>query len=75
MPESIEKVRDDIEAVLRRLLSTRDKLLTEPESGKTEHPSYGFIDAKQWYQVIGMHWKHHLMQLEELETIIASKSV
>lgn len=75
MPESIEKVRDDIDAVLRKMLSTRDKLITDPESGKTEHPSYGFIDAKQWYQVIGMHWKHHLMQLDELNTINGTQSV
>lgn len=75
MPESIEKVRDDIDAVMRRMLSTRDKLITDPESGKTEHPSYGFIDAKQWYQIVGMHWKHHLMQLDELDTIIQSQSV
>jgi hypothetical protein len=73
MPESIEKVGADIDAVLKRMLSTRDKLLTDPESGKTEHPSYGFIDAKQWYQVIGMHWKHHLMQLDELDTILFGK--
>jgi hypothetical protein len=75
IPESIEKVKKDIEATMNRLLATRDKLITDPESGKTEHPSYGYIDAKQWYQVIGMHWKHHLMQLDELDTIIQSQSV
>jgi len=73
MPESIEKVRKDVEATMNRLLSTRDKLITDPESGKTEHPSYGFIDAKQWYQVIGMHWKHHLMQLDELDSLLFNR--
>jgi hypothetical protein len=70
MPESIEKVRLDIDATLSRMLATRDKLISVPNSGKTEHPSYGFIDAKQWYQVIGMHWKHHLMQIEELDIVL-----
>lgn len=67
MPESIEKVRSDIDAVRKRMLAVRDKLTTEPESGKMEHPIYGYLDAKQWYQLIGMHWKHHLMQLDELD--------
>jgi hypothetical protein len=67
MPESIEKVQLDIDATLSRMLATRDKLVTVPNSGKIEHPNYGFIDAKQWYQVIGMHWKHHIMQLDELD--------
>lgn len=70
MPESIEKVRSDIEAVRKRMLAVRDKLITEPESGKMEHPIYGYLDAKQWYQLIGMHWKHHLMQLDELDAIL-----
>jgi len=67
MPESIEKVQLDIDATLSRMLATRDKLISVPNSGKIEHPNYGFIDAKQWYQVIGMHWKHHIMQLDELD--------
>ncbi len=75
MPESIEKVRQDIDATINRLLATRDRLITDPDSGKMEHPNYGFIDAKQWYQLIGMHWKHHLMQLDELDTIIKTQSV
>jgi hypothetical protein len=75
MPDSIDKVKKDIEATVNRLLSAREKLITDPESGKTEHPTYGFIDAKQWYQLIGMHWKHHLMQIEELDTIIQSQTV
>jgi hypothetical protein len=74
MPDSIEKVHQDLDTTLSRLRETRDKLLTDPESGKIEHTSYGFIDAKQWYQVIGMHWKHHLMQLEELEAFIKADS-
>ena len=73
MPDNIDKIRDDIEALMRRMLSTRDKLLTDPESGKTEHPNYGFINAKRWYQVIGMHWKHHLMQLDELDSLLFNR--
>ncbi len=75
MPESIEKVLADMDAVRNRMLAVRDKLITDPESGKIEHPNYGFLDAKQWYQLIGMHWKHHLMQLDELDAIIKNPSV
>jgi hypothetical protein len=44
-----------------------ERLATNPESGKLEHPYYGYLDAAQWFQIIGMHWKHHLQQIESLE--------
>jgi hypothetical protein len=73
MPESIANVHSDIESTLNRLLATCNKLITLQESGKIEHPIYGYLDAIQWYQLIGMHWKHHLMQLDELDSLLFNR--
>jgi len=70
MPDSIERVSSDIAIVLDKMKMTMDRLMLNPPSGKLEHPYYGYLDAYQWFQLIGMHWKHHLRQIESLEEII-----
>lgn len=67
MPDSIERVSKDIDNVVNRMNVMMERLATNPESGKLEHPYYGYLDAAQWFQLIGMHWKHHIRQIESIE--------
>lgn len=34
---------------------------------KTEHGGFGWLNAYEWYQLIGMHTQHHFRQKQELE--------
>jgi hypothetical protein len=43
-------------------------------SGKTAHPSLGYLDAGEWLQVIAMHWRHHLRQKARLDGLLAAQS-
>ncbi|AHA09614.1 MULTISPECIES: DinB family protein [Bacillus] len=35
---------------------------------KVEHPGLGYLNAAEWFQLISMHFAHHLRQKERLET-------
>jgi DinB superfamily len=44
-------------------------LFAQNKGGKTQHPAFGFLSAENWYQLVGMHWKHHLRQKNRLDQI------
>jgi hypothetical protein len=38
------------------------KTADQPGRGKQKHPVLGFLNAKEWLQVIDIHLRHHLLQ-------------
>lgn len=45
---------------------------TDPEASnaneyKIAHPRFGYLDAKEWFVLIEMHFRHHLLQLVRLK--------
>ncbi len=42
-----------------------------PQSGQAAHPTLGWLDAQQWFQLIAMHWRHHLRQKARLDALLA----
>ncbi|WP_325167484.1 hypothetical protein [Lederbergia citri] len=34
---------------------------------KVEHGGFGWLNAREWYDLVGMHFRHHLRQKDELE--------
>jgi len=34
---------------------------------KVEHGGFGWLNAREWYDLIGMHFRHHIRQKDELE--------
>jgi hypothetical protein len=39
---------------------------------KTNHPALGMLIAKEWYQLLEMHFRHHLRQKKELDAFLAT---
>lgn len=39
---------------------------------KMQHPSLGPLNAREWYQLIPIHLRHHVLQKERLEAWLAS---
>jgi hypothetical protein len=37
---------------------------------KVKHGGFGWLNAKEWYHLVGMHFRHHLRQKDELESYI-----
>jgi hypothetical protein len=39
-------------------------------NNKVKHGGFGWLNAKEWYNLVGMHFRHHLRQKEELESYL-----
>lgn len=37
---------------------------------KTKHPLFGCLNAKEWYQLVIIHFRHHLKQKEKIENTL-----
>jgi hypothetical protein len=62
------KQPDNKEAIQDGLLKVKKEMATilvnfsNDHSGKTVHPGFAYLNAKEWYQLVEMHWRHHLRQ-------------
>jgi hypothetical protein len=36
-------------------------------TNKVKHGGFGWLNAKEWYDLVGMHFRHHVRQKDELE--------
>jgi hypothetical protein len=73
-PEPNAKTRAEYKVLLPKVLEDAQKLieLIEANDGqyKTNHPAFGWLNANEWFQMLEMHFNHHLRQKVELETYI-----
>ncbi len=69
--ESPEKAKDKMFGFLKEM----QKLATEIEKTgatgyKVRHARFGMLTAKEWYILIAMHQKHHLLQKQRIDKIL-----
>jgi hypothetical protein len=65
-------------AILIKMDEMREKMAktalrmekSSSKSGKTQHPAMGYLDAKEWFQMIPMHFQHHLRQKGRLDKFL-----
>ncbi|MCY7408676.1 MAG: DinB family protein [Chitinophagales bacterium] len=46
------------------------KIEESNSTGKMKHFIFGFLSAPEWFQLIGLHYRHHLKQKLKLENLI-----
>ncbi|GAA4700491.1 DinB family protein [Brevibacillus fulvus] len=66
-PESKEELRAGFRSVVERMKRTESTLNKAPRSKKIHHPRFGALDANEWFLLVEMHYRHHLLQLERLK--------
>ena len=59
----IESLQEDMERML-------EILAKNPESGRSGHRFFGFMDAYQWYRLIPIHMRHHLRQKVKIDRFL-----
>ncbi|WP_409344869.1 DinB family protein [Paenibacillus sp. MBLB4367] len=69
-PESKEQLIDGIRQVIRRMVELEPALDAVPEEHKVPHPRLGALNAKEWFALVGMHFRHHLLQKERLDAFL-----
>jgi hypothetical protein len=66
-PESKARVRERLAVLRREMAQTAARLTSNPGGGKTRHPAFGYLGAREWFQLIDMHFRHHLRQKKRIE--------
>jgi DinB superfamily len=71
--ESNEELKQRVEQVLKRMKDWEGKVDAIHPNYKVKHGGFGWLNAREWYDLIGMHFRHHLRQKNELEQRLVLK--
>ncbi|WHY69773.1 DinB family protein [Neobacillus sp. SuZ13] len=66
-PESKEQLIQGLNTVIHRMEEAEPKLQKAPKQNTVSHPRFGALHAKEWFLLIEMHFRHHLLQLDRLK--------
>ncbi len=70
-PVNIEAMKTGLEKLIKIMQKTEQKLSGVSDNSKTAHPAFGFLNAREWFHVIEMHFRHHLRQKKRLDRFLA----
>ncbi|MCS6822991.1 MAG: DUF1569 domain-containing protein [Cytophagaceae bacterium] len=74
-PEKPSVVLDQMYAFtkeMQRIAIEIDK--SNNKNNRAEHPAFGALNPYQWYKLIVLHYKHHLLQKKRIDKIIKTVS-
>lgn len=69
-PESIEEIVQGMHAVIARMREMEPTVASIPADRMVQHPRFGGLNALEWFALVEMHFRHHLMQLERLDSFL-----
>ena len=67
-PESIDSNRKKLKRSLDLAQTVEDRLDGFDKNEKTRHPAFGHLNAKEWYRMSEIHFRHHLRQIKRIES-------
>ncbi|WP_017152916.1 DinB family protein [Bacillus bingmayongensis] len=72
-PTDKEEIKQALLQLIEKMKEVEPKLSSIPNNYKVEHPGLGYLNAVEWFQLIYMHFAHHLRQKERLEQSMVLK--
>jgi hypothetical protein len=69
-PKNIAEVKEYMAALKLVMAETTTKLAQNQSKGKSKHPAFGYLNAAEWFQLIEMHFRHHLHQKSRLDKFL-----
>lgn len=71
-PLSTEKVKDDFYRFLKVVYKVAKEIDYKKPTKKVKHPTLGYLSAEEWFQLIEMHFRHHVRQKKKLDNEVRS---
>lgn len=71
-PESTEEVKQRLLLLIEKVKEVETQLDQIDPERKVAHPRLGYLNALEWFQLIAMHFSHHLRQKERLDQFIGA---
>jgi len=69
-PESKTTIVAGMRLLQKKLRGLSDEIDKTVHFGKTKHPALGYLNAREWYQLIVMHFRHHLRQKKRIDLFL-----
>ncbi|WP_373293972.1 DinB family protein [Paenibacillus albidus] len=66
-PESKEQLIQGLHTVIQRMKEIEPGLIQASKQNTVPHPSLGGLCAEEWFLLVEMHYRHHLLQLDRLK--------
>ncbi|AJY74708.1 DinB family protein [Paenibacillus beijingensis] len=70
-PEDKEQLALGLRAVVARMKELEPQLAAISPQHTVLHPGFGALNAVEWFQLVDMHYRHHLRQKERLKSELA----
>lgn len=74
-PDGKDQLIEGLRGVVERMKRTERTLSQTPASSKIVHPGFGALNATEWFLLVEMHYRHHLLQLERLLKFLDDKGL
>ncbi|MGG1517446.1 DinB family protein [Paenibacillus oryzisoli] len=71
-PESKEQLVQGMQAVLQRMTDIAPRIALSGPEHTEAHPRFGQLNAGEWFRLVEMHYRHHLMQKDRLQKFLVS---
>lgn len=65
--ETKEELAAGLDQLIQKMMEWEDKVDKVNPTHKIKHGGFGWLNAREWFDLIGMHFRHHLLQKSELE--------
>ncbi|PFK33110.1 hypothetical protein COI93_18790 [Bacillus cereus] len=72
-PTNKESIQQALSQLVEKMKEIEPKLSSIPSNHKAEHPAFGYLNVAEWFQLVYMHFSHHLRQMERLKQHITIK--
>jgi len=72
-PTDKEEIKQTLLQIIEKMKGIEPQLPSILANYKVAHPGLGYLNAVEWFQLIYMHFSHHLHQKERLEQHIILK--
>ena len=66
-PDSKEQLIQGLHTVIQRMKEIEPTLEKASKENTVVHPSFGGLYAEEWFLLVEMHYRHHLLQLDRLK--------
>jgi len=70
-PSNKEQLIQGLNTVIQRMREVEPTLHQAPSANTVAHPRFGAMNAIEWYLIVEMHYRHHLLQMDRLKAFLA----
>jgi hypothetical protein len=72
-PENRERIKAGMRLLEKKLQDLSVEIDHAVHFGKTKHRALGYLGAKEWFQLIVMHFRHHMVQKKRIDLFLKGK--